>query len=249
MTRKIPRYIGPVTIAVILGLTVPANAISFSLVGDFSDSNNPNGPWAYYGGTTLLPLQPDIASLFGPSGLPYVQPGFAPSITTPPGFLPIVYQAAGTVKGLDYNAGDVLIHTWGGTDSDLSYGPGIIIFTSPVSGVADISGSLHEVRTIGRYTSWQLFTSVAGPGASGSFDGTSTAPETFDLSGINLVAGETVELYTAALAIGDLLDVTLNIDIPDPTVPGPIVGAGLPGLSAACGGGLLAWWRRRRKAA
>ena len=236
----------PIILATGCCWTALAHATVWDLNADWSDINNANGAWSYREGVNLLPSK----TLGVADGFNVSQPAWGRSgVHT---YIPVAFKSNGSENFVhDWLAGDVVMHSTD-TANGIGNGPGNIDWTSPVAGLATISGAVWMGREIGRSVDWSIWDNGTKLTGGTVFSGDSFSRSTpFLLSAgsggaaaitnINIATGDQLRLQldtSTGSAFGDL--VGMNFKITTSAVPEPTTGI-------AFTVGLVAMLLRRRR--
>lgn len=148
MTRRVT-YLAALACAVGLAPGLQAGPV-WDLKADWSDEDNPNGPWAYRGGDNLLGEQENWLGLG--------QPGWADAASGR-GHVPIWYRRIAALPpgaSDDFQVGDILVHAWDESSGGSGRNPANVTWTSPLSGVFDVDLSIWIAIPQGRFGTWTL---------------------------------------------------------------------------------------------
>jgi len=202
-------------------LSMPTWADVWNLSNDWSDTDNPNGPWSYY----ALDKLGSSVSRGGENWGVDVQP---PRMWGPEDGHWIGWSKASEKEsaiGLALEPGDIYGHV----------GPLGICWESPIAGQIEVSGAVWQIRDFGAVSpgqGWRLYLNdeEGAPVAVGSLWGpTRDNPDTF-YSLLDVQKGDILKFWTDESYSGGYIALDLTIRTADGPVVVPVPGAALLGL-------------------
>ena len=233
----------------LIAASPPVSAATYDLTTDWS-TGNPNGPWSYVAGNTVLPSQ----SNWGGYG-----PAFASSSTggnpTNHGWVPMIMNYNGSdPTDFDAVAGNIVAHSQS-NDANSGAGNFAVLFTTPVAGTATISGEVWNAHaSVDRWQAWSVLVNnvveASGVVKNNTYaNGGSAHPELFNLPSLTLSAGDIIALDIVMISggaqtNGGLVGLDMSVDL---TAATPLPAA-LPLFAGGLGALGLLGWRRKRKA-